>query len=252
MAETTGIAWTDHTQNFWWGCSSTAGAGCDRCYAAALDHRTGGNFFGLGTRPRLTSIQNRNKPFRWNREAEASGVRRKVFCGSMMDWADKNAPEGARNKMWDIIRATPNLDWQLLTKRPGNIPDMLPDDWNNGYQNVWLGVTVENKRSGLRRLDQLRDIPARIRFLSVEPLLEDLGSLDLTGISWVIIGGESGAGYRPMDRAWVDSVISQCREQNVPVFFKQWGGLRGGSCVIDGREIKEWPEPFCSSKFTNT
>ncbi len=124
---------------------------------------------------------------------------------------------------------------------------MLPDDWNNGYQNVWLGVTVENKRSGLRRLDQLRKIPAKIRFLSIEPLLENLGSLDLAGISWVIIGREPGAGYRPMDRAWVDSIISQCREQNVPVFFKQWGGLRGGSCVIDGQEIKEWPEQFCPS-----
>ena len=120
-----------------------------------------------------------------------------------------------------------------------------------GLAGFQLGVTVENKRSGLRRLDQLRDIPARIRFLSVEPLLEDLGSLNLTGISWVIIGGESGTGYRPMDQAWADSVIAQCRDQNVPVFFKQWGGFRGGSCVINGREIKEWPEPFCSSKFAN-
>lgn len=242
MADVTGIAWTDHTQNFWWGCSSTAGAGCDHCYAATLDRRTGGNYFGIGTKPRLTTAQNRNKPFRWNREAEVSGIRKKVFCGSMMDWADKNAPDGARDEMWATIRATKMLDWQLLTKRPGNIPGMLPADWCTGYDNVWLGVTVENKRSGLRRLEQLRAIPAKVRFLSIEPLLEDLGAIDLTGIGWVIIGGESGAGHRAMERAWVDNVIRQCREQGVPIFFKQWGGFDGGNCIIDGSEIKEWPK----------
>jgi len=242
MADVTAIAWTDHTQNFWWGCSSPAGAGCDHCYAARLDRRTGGNHFGLGTKPRLTSIQNRRKPFRWNREAEASGVRQKVFCGSMMDVFDKNAPAEARSEMWATIRATPMLDWQLLTKRPSNIADMLPPDWGDGYANAWLGVTVENKRSGLRRLEQLRTISAKVRFLSVEPLLEDLGKIDLTGIHWVIIGGESGAGYRKMERAWVDNILSQCRAQAVPVFFKQWGGFDGGDCIIDGREIKEWPE----------
>ena len=122
--------------------------------------------------------------------------------------------------MWEIIRATPHLDWQLLTKRPGNIPGMLPADWNAGYDNVWLGVTVENKRSGLRRLAQLRAIPAKIRFLSVEPLLEDLGVLDLAGIHWVIIGGESGPGPRPMEEAWMQNIMVQSRAQNVPIFFE--------------------------------
>ncbi len=120
---------------------------------------------------------------------------------------------------------------------------MLPDDWRNGYENVWLGVTVENRRSGLRRLEQLRDIPARIRFLSVEPLLEDLGPLDLAGIHWVIVGGESGRGFRSMEQAWADRVITQCREQGVSVYFKQWGGTAAdaGGCIINGTEIKEWP-----------
>lgn len=242
MAEVTSIAWTDRTQNFWWGCSSTAGAGCDHCYAATLDRRTGGNFFGLGTAPRLTSPKNRNQPHRWNREAQISGVRLKVFCGSMMDWADRNAPVGARNELWTTICATPMLDWQLLTKRPGNILSMLPTDWGDGYANVWLGVTVENKRSGLRRMEQLRSIPAKVRFLSIEPLLEDLGNIDLTGFHWVIIGGESGAGYRKMNPAWAESIIRQCRDQDVPVFFKQTGGFDGGNCIINGQEIKEWPK----------
>lgn len=244
MGDTTGIAWTDRTHNEWWGCSSKAGAGCDRCYAAVLDRRTGGNYFGIGTAPRLTKEQNRNKPYKWNREAEAAGKRVRVFCGSMMDFFDKNAPEGARDELWAKIRATPWLDWQVLTKRTANIERMLPADWGVGYDNVWLGATCEDRKSGLRRLDQLRDIPSRLRFLSVEPLLEDLGAIDLTGISWVIVGGESSAGYRKMERVWVDSIIAQCREQGVAVFFKQWGGTSSdaGGCLLDGVEIKEWPK----------
>lgn len=243
MADTTGISWTDHTMNFWWGCSAPAGAGCDHCYAAQLDRRTGGKHFGIGTLPRLTKEQNRNKPFRWNRRAEAAGVRKKVFAGSMMDFFDKNAPAGAREALWATIKATPWLDWQILTKRPANIPKMLPPDWGAGYDNVWLGVTVENRRSGLRRLDQLRSIPAKVRFISAEPLLEDLGDLNLGGIHWVIVGGESGHGYRKMDPEWAANVIAQCRAQSVSVFFKQWGGTSpdAGGCLFMGEEIKEWP-----------
>lgn len=244
MADTTAILWTDHTHNEWWGCSAPAGAGCDHCYAATMDRRTGGSHFGIGTAPRLTKEQNRNKPYRWNRDAETAGVRAKVFCGSMMDFFDKNAPEGAREALWEKIKATAWLDWQLLTKRPANIARMLPADWGNGYPNVWLGVTVENRRSGLRRLDQLRSMSAAVRFLSIEPLLEDLGAMDLSGIQWVIVGGESGSGFRRMEKLWADRVIAQCREQNVSVFFKQWGGTANdaGGCIIDGIEIKEWPK----------
>jgi protein gp37 len=101
MAEETGILWTDHTHNEWWGCSSTAGAGCDNCYAARRDKRYGGNHFGHGTRPRLTKENNRNKPYRWNKLAEEAGERTKVFCGSMMDFFDKNAPAGAREPLWE-------------------------------------------------------------------------------------------------------------------------------------------------------
>jgi len=242
-----------YTHNEWWGCSAPAGAGCDHCYAAAIDRRTGGDHFGIGTAPRLTKEQNRNKPYRWNREAEATGVRAKVFCGSMMDFFDKNAPAGARESLWGKIKSTTSLDWQLLTKRPSNIPGMLPSDWSNGYDNVWLGVTVENRRSGLRRLEQLRNIPAKVRFLSVEPLLEDLGEIDLTGIHWVIVGGESGGGYRAMEHAWAARVLAQCREQGVSAYFKQWGGTSSdaGGCVFNGAEIKQWPLVTHNVKLTS-
>jgi protein gp37 len=244
MGDETKIGWTDHTHNEWWGCSAPAGDGCKHCYATLLDKRTGGNFFGIGTNPRLTTEQNRNKPYRWNREAEAAGVRQKVFCGSMMDFFDKRAPDGARDALWNKIRATASLDWQILTKRTPNITRMLPPDWDSGYDNVWLGATCEDRKSGLRRLEHLRTIPAKIRFLSMEPLLEDLGPLNLAGISWVIIGGESGPGFRTMEKTWADNVIFQCREQGVHVYFKQWGGTgkSAGGCSINGVEIKEWPK----------
>ncbi|MEW7974786.1 MAG: DUF5131 family protein [Candidatus Thiodiazotropha endolucinida] len=244
MADTTGISWTDRTHNEWWGCSSTAGPGCERCYAALFDRRVGGNHFGIGTSPRLTKEQNRDKPYKWNREAEASGKRVRVFCGSMMDFFDKNAPEGARRELWGKIKNTSMLDWQVLTKRTPNIPRMLPQDWGEGYDNVWLGATCEDRKSGLRRLEQLRVIPAKLRFLSIEPLLEDLGDVNFTGIHWVIIGGESTSGARKMEQTWVENIIAQCREQRIPVFFKQWGGNARdkGGCLINGIEIKEWPK----------
>jgi protein gp37 len=188
------------------------------------------------------SAANWSKPLRWNKAAQRSGSRHLVFSGSMCDWADNNAPSGQRDRLFDLIRQTPSLTWQLLTKRQPNIHRYLPDDWHDGYDNVWLGVTVENQKDGLPRLHRLRNIPAKLRFLSIEPLLEDLGDIDLTGIHWVIIGGESGNRARPMEPEWVDNIIRQCREQQVPVFFKQWGGRANkGGCLIVGAEVKEWP-----------
>lgn len=241
MAEETEIAWTDSTFNPWWGCSKV-GAGCDHCYAESLDKRTGGNHWGPDKTPRTMSGDNWRKPRRWQKQAEAGGVRRRVFCGSMCDWADKNAPGGERDRLWSLIRETPSLDWQLLTKRAPRIATCLPDDWGDGYPNVWLGVTVENRKHGLPRIDYLRDVPARVRFLSIEPLLEDLGPLNLDGIHWVIVGGESGPLARPMQPEWVASIRAQCEAQGVPFFFKQWGGRRDkGGCLISGGEIKQWP-----------
>jgi len=241
MAKETEIAWTDSTFNPWWGCTKV-GPGCDNCYAEALDKRTGGEHWGIGSSPRSMSPENWKKPVRWNKAAALSDIRRKVFCASMSDVFDKNAPQGQRERLWKLIQDTPMLEWQLLTKRAPNIKKYLPQNWDSGYRNVWLGVTVENKKHGLPRIDHLRKIPAKIRFLSIEPLLEDLGNIDLTGIHWVIVGGESGHNARPMNLKWVENIHKQCLEQNIPFFFKQWGGNRDkGGCLLHGNEIKQWP-----------
>lgn len=242
MAKETGISWTDSTFNAWWGCDAVSPA-CDNCYAAALDRRTGGKYWESNVRPRRTSETNWEQPVKWNKRAEAAGDRHKVFSGSMMDVLDNRAPDGARDDLWSLIRRTPMLDWQLLTKRATLIEKFLPADWGVGYSHVWLGCTVEDVRHGKPRIDVLRTVPARIRFLSIEPLLEDLGSLDLSGIDWIIVGGESGAGARPMHGDWARRVINQARDQRVAVWFKQWGGTTAykGGCVFDGQEIKEFP-----------
>lgn len=242
MADKTAIQWTDATFSGWWGCSAVS-PGCDHCYAEALDRRTGGNHWGPHATPRLTSPSNWRKPYRWQKEAAKTGKRHRVFCSSMCDVFDKNAPDGARDRLWSLIRETPMLDWQLLTKRAPNIEKYLPADWGNGYPNVWLGVTVEDRQHGLPRIDVLRRIPAVIRFLSIEPLLEDLGEIDFAGIHWVIVGGESGPNARPMDAAWASSIRRQCAAQDVAFFFKQWGGRTRdkGGCVMEGGEVKQWP-----------
>ncbi|MCG7952655.1 MAG: phage Gp37/Gp68 family protein [Candidatus Thiodiazotropha endolucinida] len=246
MAETTEIAWTDSTFSPWWGCSKVA-PGCDHCYALDLDKRTGGDHWGPDRTPRSMSDSYWKKPLSWDRNhqkfaQENNGRRRRVFCGSVCDWADKNGPVSERERLWSLIKETPMLDWQLLTKRAPNIERYLPEDWGDGYPNAWLGVTVEDRKHGLPRLDILREIPSRLRFLSIEPLLEDLGPLNLRGIHWVIVGGESGPLARPLEEAWVTAIQEQCAEQGVPFFFKQWGARRGkGGCLINGIEVKQWP-----------
>jgi len=240
MADKTQISWTDSTFNPWWGCTKVS-PGCDHCYAEAFDKRTGGNYWGTG-KLRMLSDANWKKPLTWQRKAAKEGKPRKVFCGSMCDWADKNADNSLRHRLWDIISRTPMLNWQLLTKRATNIQRYLPHDWHEGYSNVWMGVSVENQKHGLPRIDILREIPAKIRFLSMEPLLEDLGDIDFTGIHWVIVGGESGPMFRIMEHSWVDSIRRQCKEQNVPFFFKQWSGCIKKNGALDGREVKAWPK----------
>lgn len=242
MGDSTEIAWTDSTFNPWWGCAKLS-PGCANCYAEAFDRRTGGDHWGTGKTPRTMSASNWANPLKWQREAERTGIRRKVFCGSMCDWAATEGSATERTRLWDAIRCTPILDWQLLTKRASRIAELLPDDWGDGYANVWLGVSVEDWAHGVPRIDILRRIPARVRFLSCEPLLDDLGPMDLAGIGWVIVGGESGPKARPMDPEWVDSIQDQCSAQGVPFFFKQWGGRKGkGGCILHGNEFKAWPK----------
>lgn len=241
MAEITGIAWTDSTFNPWWGCIKV-GPECLHCYAESMDKRTGGNHWGVGTKPRAMSDNNWKNPMKWQKKAKEAGIQHKVFCGSMCDWCDKNAPAGQRDRLWEMIKNTPNLSWQLLTKRAPNIKKYLPEDWNDGYENVWLGVSCGDRKHGLPRVDVLRDIPAKVRFLSVEPLIEDLGKINLEGIHWVIVGGESGFGCRPMNIDWVKSIKEQCEDAGVAFFYKQRGGHPNASeCLLEGIEIKEFP-----------
>jgi protein gp37 len=148
-----------------------------------------------------------------------------VFCASLADVFDNQAPAGARDDLFALVRDTPELDWLLLTKRPQNISKMLPADWGNGWPNVWLGTTTENQEEAERRIPRLRSVPAIIRFLSCEPLLEAIEP-DLTGISWVICGGETGRGQREMDPDWVRALQDQCQAAGVAFFMKQMTGKK--------------------------
>ena len=250
------INWCDNTFNGWEGCTRVS-PGCDNCYAETRDGRhliEPVSHWGKGAPRRVMSDLKWREPLKWDRDAAESGTRPRVFCASLADWADSESPTGQRARLWTLIRETPNLDWLLLTKRAGNIRKMLPPDWGVGYPNVWLGVTVEDRRHGVPRLDVLRSIPAAVRFASIEPLLEDLGTVDFTGINWAIIGGETGSGARSMDTAWVEAIIEQCRTQNVAPWVKQLGKLPsdyGAELVVIDQDGKPsgnaedwnlWPE----------
>lgn len=218
MGENSKIEWTDHTFNPWIGCTKVS-PGCAHCYAESLSKRTGLAVWGDNGTRRVTSHENWLKPFKWARDAEKLGVRKRVFCASLADvFEDRDDLVAPRHRLWKLIHETRrSLDWLLLTKRPENF-DTVP----LALTDLWLGVSVENRKAK-ERINHLRMVPAAVRFLSVEPLLEDLGEIDLTGIGWVIVGGESGAGARPMRPDWARSIREQCIAASVPFFFKQWG-----------------------------
>lgn len=246
MAENSAISWTDHTFNPWIGCTKVSPA-CDHCYAEAWDKRFSGGRWEPGAKRTRTGSKNWNAPRKWNAEAERLGVRKKVFCASLADVFDNKVPAEWRADLWQLIAETPALDWLLLTKRPQNIEKMLPDHWGIGWPNVWLGTTVENQTEADRRIPSLLIIPARVRFLSCEPLLGPLNlrnvkmglghSLNaMTGrfsvgdflepggrIHWVIAGGESGPGARPSHPDWFRSLRDQCADTGTAFHFKQWG-----------------------------
>ncbi len=244
MGVETAIAWTDSTFNPWWGCARIDPA-CEHCYAEALAKRYGHAVWGTTAGRRTFGDKHWNEPEKWNAAAIRAGVRHRVFCGSMCDWADKDAPAAEVPRLFALIRRTLGLDWLLLTKRHDRIAQTLPADWGEGYPNAWLGCTVGDK-PGLRRAETLRHIPARVRFLSIEPLLEDLGDVSghLDGIHWVIVGAESGAHARPMEEAWVRNIRDQCIAAGVGFFYKQQvtnGGSRKiETPVLDGRR---WVDP---------
>jgi protein gp37 len=198
---------------------------------------------------RLFGAKHWNEPLRWNKVAKAVGRRARVFCGSMCDVFEHRAgPAGTvldeqRERLWELIASTEDLDWLLLTKRPQNIGTSVVVPWSGAWPaNVWLGCTVE-VRAALPRIDVLRRIPARTRFVSCEPLLEDLGPIDLTGIHLVIVGCESGPKARPMKHEWAVRLWRQCLAAGVPFFLKQ-EMVDGKLChepTLEGRTRRQLP-----------
>ena len=297
MAQTT-IEWTatklpdgtmapGYTFNPWWGCTKLS-EGCRNCYAEGQANRWSPGYWGPTADRRFFGDKHWMQPHKWNRKAARDGVRYKVFCGSMCDvFEDKKGLSNHRNRLGELIKWTPNLDWLLLTKRAKNLTYgmsqmgfLKPRTDNYGDllipDNVWVGVSIENQEQ-LWRVDELLKVNARVRFLSIEPLL---GPIDLwrnssgevgsdgwdgkttyiEGIDWVIVGGESGPNARPMHPDWARSLRDQCVEADVPFFFKQWGkylpeyeddprgplynpvGKKAAGRLLDGREWNQMPE----------
>lgn len=243
MAENSKIEWCDATFNPWEGCQKV-GPGCDNCYAETRNARYNGGTapnWGPGAQRRRTSAANWAKPLAWNRNADAfqavHGRRMRVFCSSLADVFDNEVPENWRIDLFSVIEETPHLDWLLLTKRIGNAAAMLP--WSacsEPWPNVWLGATVCSQAEADRDITKLLQVPAAVRFLSMEPLLgpvtfegmfASLTSCDgtnmLEALDWVIVGGESGPGARPMHPDWARNLRDQCAAAGVPFLFKQWG-----------------------------
>ena len=225
MARDSKIEWTDHTFNPWWGCTKVSPA-CDHCYAEAWARRMGLDVWTAGKPRRFLSDAYWRQPHRWNDAAKISGQRSRVFCASMADVFEwKKGLSEWRERLWRVIEETPHLDWLLLTKRPHLVRRLTPweDDWPH---NVWLGTTVENQRWVDKRLPYLEESSARIRFLSCEPLLDEIelsGWLEQKAVDWVIAGGESGPRARPSDPKWFYSLRDQCVDHETPFHFKQWG-----------------------------
>lgn len=307
MGEVSKIAWTDATFNPWWGCARVS-PGCEHCYAETLATvRRKLDVWGVDAARKPMSDAYWREPAKWNRKAEAEGVRCRVFCASMAD-VFETPPErnqqaidiqgAARERLWKLIAETPYLDWLLLTKRPENIKKLAPwralveefryDERPAWPNNVWIGTTVEDQKRAEERIPWLLEVPAAVRFVSCEPLIESVDlenvrpyylrrevtkspfepillidalrghvkgpddMLDLR-VDWVIVGGESGSGARPFNPTWAKTIIGQCRAAGVPVFMKQLGAnvldFAGEVKARKGDDITEWPAELRVQEF---
>ena len=240
-------------------------AGCKNCYAETLDNRWNGGHWGPGSSRRMMSEKHWQQPIKWNADAEKNGRKAMVFCASMADVFEGHPdtlPHLAR--LFEMIEKTPFLIWQLLTKRPEKILKLVPDWWLNvGFpSNVWIGTSVENQEAADQRIPHLLNVPAKVRFLSMEPLLgpvyvsgwlypKDYVGMEVSNyeetqhsvlkqeLNWIIVGGESGHGARPMHPNWVRTIRDQCKFDEIPFFFKQWGEWGYGfDCVEQTRHIE--------------
>ena len=261
MGENSKISWTNHTFNPWWGCVKVS-PGCANCYAETFSHRFG-TLWGPQSQRRFFGNKHWGEPLKWDCKAAKEGKRAKVFCGSMCDIFE-NRPDlvEPRKRLCDLILATPNLTWLLLTKRPENILYLLQETESilgvSLPENVWLGTTGEDQERFEQRWAHLEyagmALNPSVLFLSAEPLLSSLdisawiseyreededGSVLSRGIDWVICGGESGDRARPMHPNWARSLRDQCQAAGVPFFFKQWGELVPEDHIERGNRVYE-------------
>jgi protein gp37 len=255
MAEKSIIAWTEATFNPWMGCFKVSD-GCKNCYAETLTERWGRHIWGPAktTARQVTSPANWKIPTRLERQAAARtsspwagerDPRMLVFCASLCDvFEDHPTANAERPRLFDLIRRTPHLIWQILTKRPERIASELPADWGDqGWPNVWLGTSIEDMRVA-DRADHLRRLPAVVRFISYEPALGPLDALALDRIDWVIYGGESGPGWRPHDLAWPRAMRRKCAMEGVAFFYKQSAAPRTEmGTTLDGETVRQYPTP---------
>lgn len=246
MGEYTGIGWTDHTWNPWIACNKVSEE-CKFCYIQGVLARAGIDPFGGPIRAKSTW----GYPKKWNKKAIADGVNRKVFTCSLSDFFHPGA-DPWRDEAWKLIKESTNLTWLVLTKRPEDIDGRLPEDWGNGYDNVWMGVTVGHPYSGYR-LDYLKQVPAKIKFVSAEPLLSELDFRDdIDWIDWIITGCEQASKEkrRKMNLDWVRDIDEQCREAGIAHYFKQYYakdengeeiGIPVTDGMLDGEQRQAWP-----------
>ncbi len=249
MSDKSTIEWTDATWNPTRGCTKIT-PGCAHCYAETFAER----FRGVPGHPYEQGFDLRlvpgklADPLRWT-------TAKMVFVNSMSDLFHKDVSDEYVASVVGVMQAANWHTYQVLTKRSERLRDMLagPIGHAAGQQHIWWGVSVENREHGLPRIDHLRAAPAKMRFLSIEPLIEDLGQVDFSGIDWVIVGGESGPGARPLEKEWVVSIRDQCQAAGIPFFFKQWGGVRKSKAGrhLDGQTYDERPaqsrNPIASS-----
>jgi len=240
MSANSKIEWTDSTWNPVRGCTKVS-PGCKHCYAETLAERfrgVNGHPFEFGFDLRLVP-EKLGDPIRWS-------TPRRIFVNSMSDLFHEDVPDAFIEDVCRVMLAANWHTYQVLTKRGQRMSRLLRTKLKEAAAatHIWWGVSVENRRHGLPRVDLLRQAHPAVAFLSVEPLLENLGRIDLTDIHWVIVGGESGAGARPLEEDWVRAIREQCRTARVPFFFKQWGGVRKSETgrELDGRFHDEFPD----------
>lgn len=240
MSDNSKIEWTDATWNPVRGCTKVS-PGCAHCYAETFAERFRGvpdHPFEFGFDMRLIP-EKLADPIRWSKP-------KKIFVNSMSDLFHEGVPDDYIEKICRVMLAANWHTYQILTKRADRLASLLQGKLKNAAQasHIWWGVSVENRTYGLPRIDMLRKSKVNVAFLSVEPLLEDLGRINLGGVSWVIVGGESGPGARPMNIEWVREIRNQCEQSGAAFFFKQWGGIRKSETgrTLDGKTYNEFPK----------